>query len=58
MKWLKGFYDLFVDDPKLAVLALVALAIGMGVVQAGAKEVGGLAIYAVVSGALWYSTRY
>lgn len=58
MKWFKGVYDLFVDDPKLAMMALAALAIGLVVVKAGAKEVGGLAIYSVVSGGVWYSTRY
>ncbi|NMP23179.1 hypothetical protein [Sulfobacillus harzensis] len=57
MKWLKEVYDLFVDDPKLAILVLVALAIGLIVARAGAKEAGGLAIFLVVAGSLWYSTR-
>ncbi len=57
MKWIKEVYDLFVDDPKLAMLALVALAIALVVVHVGAPEVAGLAIFAVVAGALWYTTR-
>ncbi len=57
MKWLKEVYDLFVDDPKLAILALVALAIALIVAHAGAPEAAGLAIFLVVAGSLWYSTR-
>jgi hypothetical protein len=58
MKWLKEVYDLFVDDPKLAVLALVALAIALVLAHVGAKAVAGLAIFLVVAGSLWYSTRH
>ncbi len=57
MKWLKEVYDLFVDDPKLAILALVALAIALIVAHAGAPEAAGLAIFLVIAGSLWYSTR-
>lgn len=57
MKWLKELYDLFVDDLTLAILALVALAIGLIVAHLGAKEAAGLAIFLVVSGSLWYRTR-
>lgn len=58
MKWLKEIYDLFVDDPKLAILALVALAVALVVVKVGAKTAAGLAIFLVVAGSLWYSTRH
>lgn len=57
MKWLKEVYDLFVDDPKLAIFVLVALAIGFIVAKAGARSVAGLIIFLVVAGSLWYSTR-
>lgn len=57
MKWLKEVYDLFVDDPKLAVLALVALAVAWIVARAGAASAAGLVIFLVVAGSLWYSTR-
>jgi hypothetical protein len=57
MKWLKEVYDLFVDDPKLAILALVALVIALIVAHAGAPEAAGLAIFLVIAGSLWYSTR-
>ncbi len=58
MKWLREVYDLFVDDPKLAVLSLVALAIAFLIAKAGAKSAAGLAIFLVVAGSLWYSTRH
>ncbi len=57
MKWLQQVYDLFVGDPKLAILSLAALVIALVVAQAGAKEVAGLVIFVVISGSLWYSTR-
>ncbi len=58
MKWIREVYDLFVDDPKLAVLSLVALAIAFLIAKAGAKSAAGLAIFLVVAGSLWYSTRH
>ncbi len=58
MKWLKQIYGLFVDDPKLALLALVALAISGLLVKAGVRTAAGLAIFLIVSGSLWYSTRH
>lgn len=58
MKWLKQVYDLFVDDPKLAVLALVALAVAVVLAHVGAKSVAGLAIFVVVAGSLWYSVSH
>lgn len=57
MKWLKEVYDLFVDDPKLALLALVALAAALIIAKAGARTAAGLVIFLVVAGSLWYSTR-
>ena len=58
MKWLKEVYGLFVDDPTLAILALVALAVAFGLARLGAKAEAGLAIFLVVAGSLWYSTRH
>ena len=57
MKWLKEVYGLFVDDPKLALLSLVALAVALIVAKAGAHTVAGLAIFLIMAGSLWYSTR-
>ncbi|MDA8205625.1 MAG: hypothetical protein M0Z36_06105 [Thermaerobacter sp.] len=57
MKWLKEVYDLFVDDPRLALLSLVALAVALVVAKLGARTAAGLAIFLVVAGSLWYSTR-
>ncbi len=56
MKWLKEVYDLFVDDPKLSILALSALTMAFVIARAGAKGTAGLAIFLVVAGSLWYST--
>lgn len=58
MKWLKEVYGLFVDDPKLAILALVALAVALVLAKVGARTAAGLAIFLIVSGSLWYSTRH
>lgn len=58
MKWLKEVYSLFVDDPKLAVLALLALLVALVLAKLGAHSAAGLAIFLVVSGSLWYSTRH
>lgn len=58
MKWLKEVYDLFVDDPKLSLLVLVALAVALVIAKAGAKGAAGLAIFLIVAGSLWYSTRH
>ncbi len=58
MKWLKEVYSLFVDDPKLAVLALIALVVALVLVKLDQRSAAGLAIFLVVSGSLWYSTRH
>jgi len=58
MKWLREVYDLFVDDPKLALLALVALVVALVLSRVGARSAAGLAIFLVVAGSLWYSTRH
>ncbi|MCY0879025.1 MAG: hypothetical protein OWU84_08800 [Firmicutes bacterium] len=57
MKWLREVYELFVDDPLLALLALVALAIALVLAKVGAQAIAGLAIFLVVAGSLWYSVR-
>ena len=58
MKWLKEVYSLFVDDPKLAVLALIALVVALVLVKLDQRSAAGLAIFLVVSGSLWCSTRH
>lgn len=58
MKWLKEVYDLFVDDPILALVALVALAIALVLAKVGIRQVAGLAIFLVVGAGLWYSTSH
>ena len=57
MKWLQEVWNLFVDDPRLALMALVALAVGLILVRVGIKEASGLVIFLVVAGSLWYSIR-
>lgn len=38
MKWLKEVYGLFVDGPKLAILALVALVISLLLSESGPRK--------------------
>lgn len=57
MKWLKEVYDLFVDDPILAILSLVALFIAWILTRVDVRTGAGLAIFLIVAASLWYSTR-
>lgn len=57
MKWLKEVYDLFVDDPFLAIMALVALIVAGGVARLGGATEAGLAIFLIVAASLWFSTK-
>lgn len=57
MKWLEEVWGLFVDDPIMAILALVALAVGTLLAVLGIKEVAGLIMFLVVAAGLWYTTR-
>jgi len=57
VKWLKEIYELFVDDPILALMALVALAVALVLAKLGAPSIAGLAIFLVVAGSLWLSVR-
>lgn len=57
MKWLKKIWSLFVDDPKLALLALVALAVGAILAHSGIRQVAGFVIFLLVSLSLFISVR-
>ena len=57
MKWLKEIYSLFVDDPRLALLALVVLVVSALLAHLGIRTGSGLMIFLGVSVSLWYSVR-
>jgi CBS-domain-containing membrane protein len=58
MKVLEEIYGLFVDDPVLALMGLVALAAGALVAHAGLHVLGGLVTVAViVAGLTWSVAR-
>lgn len=54
MKYLEEVYGLFVEDPLLAIMGLVALAAGALVAHLGLRILGGLIEVAViVAGLIW-----
>jgi hypothetical protein len=57
MKALEEIYGLFVEDPWLALLGLVALALGGLVAKLGHHTIGAVVIVAVIIGALSWSVR-
>lgn len=57
MKWFKKVWGLFVDDPLLAVLGLVALAAGSIAARIGAKDWAGLVVFVVIVVAMAVSVR-
>jgi len=57
MKVLQEIYGLFVEDPLLAVMGLVALAAGALVAHLGLRLIGGLIEVAVIVVGLAWSVR-
>jgi hypothetical protein len=58
MKAWREIYGLFVDDPLLAVMGLLALALGGLVAHAGLRLLGGLvAVIVIVAGLTWSVRR-
>lgn len=57
MKWLSEVWGLFVDDPNLAALTLIALAVGAVLAHAGLRQWAGLMVFLIVVSSLWYSIR-
>jgi CBS-domain-containing membrane protein len=57
MKALEEIYGLFVEDPWLALLGLIALAVGGLVARAGHHTIGAVLVVLVIGGALAWSVR-
>ncbi len=57
MKWFKEVWGLFVDDPLLAILGLVALAAGSVAARMGAQDWSGFVIFVVIVVAMTLSVR-
>ena len=57
MKWVKKVWGLFVDDPLLAFLGLVALAAGFVAARIGAQDWAGLIVFVVIVLAMTVSVR-
>ncbi len=56
MKWLEEVYGLFVDDPRLALMALISLAVATVVSLLGAGWLAGLVLVVLVAASLMVST--
>lgn len=56
MKWLEEVYGLFVDDPKLALMALVSLAVATVLALLGEGRIAGLVLVVLVAASLMVST--
>ena len=57
MTWIKKVWGLFVDDPLLALLALIALAAGSVAATIGAGDWAGLIVFLVIVVAMTVSVR-
>ncbi|OLZ11006.1 hypothetical protein BFX06_08720 [Sulfobacillus thermosulfidooxidans] len=57
MKWIKKVYGLFVDDPLLAVLSLIALAIVFLLAHIGLSRWSGLILFGLIAGSIMWSVR-
>jgi hypothetical protein len=57
MKLLKEIYGLFVGDPWLALMGLVALALGLVAVKMGAASVAWIPVMIVIIASLAVSVR-
>lgn len=56
MKWLEEVYGLFVDDPKLALMALVSLAVATVLGLLGEGRLAGLVLVVLIAVSLVVTT--
>lgn len=56
MKWLEEVYGLFVDDPKLALMALVSLAVAAVLGLLGEGRLAGLVLVVLIAVSLVVTT--
>jgi len=57
VKWLKEVYFLFVDDPKLVLMAFVSLAVALALSSLGWHEVAGAVLFVLVAGSILVSVE-
>ena len=58
MKWLEEVYGLFVDDPKLVLMAVVSLAVALAVgVGLGWHKLAGAILFLMISGSIFVSVE-
>ncbi len=57
MKWLSEVYGLFVDDPKLVLMALVSLAVALGLGAIGLHTIAGVVLFLLIAGSIMVSVE-
>ena len=57
MKWLKKVYGLFVEDPKLAVMALASLVVATLIGATGLHQLAGLILFVLIAGSILVSVE-
>lgn len=57
MKWLNEVYGLFVDDPKLVLMALVSLAVALGLSAIGLHTIAGVVLFLLIAGSIMVSVE-
>lgn len=57
MKWLNEVYGLFVDDPKLVLMALVSLAVALALGAIGLHTIAGFVLFLLIAGSIVVSVE-
>jgi hypothetical protein len=57
MKWIEEVWGLFVDEPVLALLGIVSLAVAFIISRLGYHDLAGLAMFATIVVAITISLR-
>jgi hypothetical protein len=57
MKWVQEVWGLFVDEPIMALLAVVSLGIGLLLSKIGLNSIAGLAMFLVIAIAIGISVH-
>ncbi len=57
MKWLSEVYGLFVDDPKLVLMAFVSLALALLLGSLGMHRLAGAVLFVLLAGSIFVSVE-
>jgi len=57
VKWLREVYGLFVDDPKLVLMAFVSLAVALVLSSFDWHELAGAVLFVLVAGSIFVSVE-